>query len=264
MTRKSWEERLEVTDKPLLRKLFRIMIDKQSNLCVAVNFKTIQEVLHFVDVAGKHIVMLKVQCHRMKGDSEENLRLLSFKKKQHNFLIFVDHKFNDTGETTKSVYESQYVRYADLVTVAPFLPALSDPYRAIDLAIQETELDADEHRGCIAVCEVSYAGVSQSNEDSRARLACATASPACVGIVAQELQVSDYYNMIKLTPGVHIGKKSDGLGQNWKHPSDVMALGSDIIIVGRGIVSEPEDRWEEVSRCYREISYSAYLNTIKK
>lgn len=261
MVRPTLEERLANTSKPLLRKLYKIMIAKQSNLCVAVNFETIEEVLRFVDVAAKYIVIIKVQCRRMKGDIEDNLRLLRSKGELYNFLIFLDDKFNDTEETTIA-YMRKYIRYVDLVTVLPASPSADEPMMAVQKAFQEAQLGADEPRGCIPVCQMSYSKMLRSDEEIR--LSVAESHPMCVGIVAQDLTIKDEFNMVKLTPGVHIGKTTDGMGQNWKHPTQVMASGTDILIVGRGIVAEPADRWEEVTKHYKETGYSAYLDSTKQ
>lgn len=255
MGRKTYEERLNETSNPLLKKLLRIIIEKKSNLCVAANFKTLDETLNFIDKVGKHICILKTQSERFPGDPAENLRLLYQKKKEYNFLLFEDRKFYDGMETIQSIYAEKYVHYADIVTVIPICG--DGVFQAIENAAKSANLPEDEPRGCLAVCQVSFAGFIQVDEQECLKVAERNSS-ICIGIIAQTLQVSDDCSMIKATPGVHISKSNDGKNQQWNHPSQVIGAGADIVIVGRGIVSAPDNELEATTRLYKEISFMAY------
>lgn len=258
MTKLTYEERLDKCQNPLMRKLFRIILDKKSNLCVAANFNTVEETLSFVDKVGQHICMLKTQSERFKDDKiKENLKRLYAKKKQYNFLLFEDRKFFDGQETVQACYE-KYVAFADVVTVVPTCG--DGVFRAITDAAKAAKLPEDEPRGCLAVCELSFSG---SFMDSTKAIELAEAnSNICVGIIAQKLQVPDQLSMFKATPGVHMSRSSDGGNQQWNHPDQVMAAGADVIIVGRGIVSAPPEEWENITRLYKETAFNAYYQNV--
>lgn len=253
MARPTLEQRLENCQIPVIKKLLKIMIDKKTNLCVAADFKTFEEVLKFIEIAGKHIAMLKTHCEWYKGpDVSKHLSILYEKKRQHNFLLFEDRKFFDGGEVVKTAYQAHYAPYADLVTVVPLGDGM---FRAIESSIKELNLPEDEPRGCLAVCELSFAGAPSDCCQKYFEIAERNAG-VCAGIIAQTLNCSNR-SMIKATPGIRIDKSSDGINQQWKHPRDALDNGADILIVGRGIISFPEGQWEEKLIEYKNLGFSA-------
>ena len=90
-----------------------------------------------------------------------------------------------------------------------------------------------------------------------------------VGFIAQQSLNSEPSDaFLSFAPGISLpaegekdGKKSDGKGQSWRGPSEVIGRdGIDIVIVGRGILNA-EDRAEEAER-YRQASWDAYEERI--
>jgi uridine monophosphate synthetase len=64
-------------------------------------------------------------------------------------------------------------------------------------------------------------------------------------------------NFMTLTPGVQLSSTSDGLGQQYRTPKEVvLSDGADIIIVGRGIIGQ-NDR-VAIAQRYRQEAWSAY------
>lgn len=247
----SYQQRLESSDKPLMKKLFKIITEKKTNLCVAANFDTIEDCLKLVDKIGNHICMLKTQSLGYEGCPEENLRLLYEKKKKYNFLLFEDIKYNDGPEINARYYKNTCVKYVDLVTVDAACG--NETFQELEKVAKNAELPIDEPRGCLLVCELSFKGHEQP--DPIKALSKAESNRFCAGIIAQKLNVSEPLSLFKATPGVHLSSSSDGLGQQWNHPSVVVGNGADVLIVGRGIVSSPENDWENLTIAYKEASY---------
>jgi uridine monophosphate synthetase len=91
-----------------------------------------------------------------------------------------------------------------------------------------------------------------------------------IGFIAQRsLNTEKDDNFITMTPGVSLppaGQSAvmgDGLGQQYNSPEHVvLEKGSDIVIVGRGII-KAEDRYREAER-YRVAAWKAYEQRTKR
>lgn len=255
MARKSYEKRLENCKNPLVAKLFKIIIEKQTNLCLSADLDSIDTILRLVDKVGKHICMLKVHSDLINGDVKNNYKLLAAKKKEHNFLLFEDRKFLDHDGIVKNIF-ARYVQYVDLVTVY-------NCFAGVEAAVKEANLPSDEPRGALSVCQASFIKSGFPNNEASKLLKSAEESEICAGIIAQNLQLTDDNNMFKATPGVHLALDSDGGNQYWLHPSAVIEKGADVIIVGRGITSAPEEECEKEALLYKESAWNSYLKDIK-
>lgn len=248
----SCEERLERAKHPLLKKLFQIMTEKKSNLCVAADFPTFKEIIEFVEKCGQHICILKTHLDQYGWVTEDDMKQLYKLKKKYNFLLFEDVKFVDHKQVTKTIYSNRWVKYVDLVTIFPIHGEFL--FEAIHEAVVSANLPPDEPRGCLAVCEVSYSDSDQINPNKLLDRASKN-SNICIGVIAQDLLLDDC-QLIKATPGVHLTRSKDESTQKWRTPETVMSNGTDIIIVGRGITQAKsvEDSVLE----YKKASYEAY------
>lgn len=259
MPRLSYEDRLAKAEHPLLKKLLRIIIEKRTNLCVAANFNTWEETIEAVKRIGQHICILKTQILRFDDKSGSKCMELYNLKKQFNFLLFEDSKLNDDEETVRVIYRDSYAKYFDLVTVSPFWGEGDAVFKGIIRAVNDCKkhLPEDEFRGCLAVCDVSFANCEP--EVSKAMFQKALRYPEiCIGIISQQLRIPGEISMIKAVPGVNLSKSSDGHSQRWNSPSKVINDGADIVIVGRGITEAPLDELEQVACNYKEVAFEAY------
>jgi uridine monophosphate synthetase len=100
-------------------------------------------------------------------------------------------------------------------------------------------------------------------EYSQRTLHMAEAAPDFViGFIAQQKLSADP-RWIYLTPGVQLQEGKDALGQRYVTPvRAIQEQGSDIIIVGRGIISA-NDKVAEAKK-YRMAAWQAYEEIIQK
>lgn len=260
----SFEERLKRCDKPILKKLYHIILVKKSLLCVAADFTNPQKVIKLAEAVGDHICILKLhtdllesECSNL-GEFRKHLWRLS---RDRNFLIFEDRNFYDGAKTIELAYRN-IVKFVDLVSV---IPISDDIMEAIERVAKEDP--SNEPKGCLAVCDLSYRN-NVPNTSQYLELV-ERNGKICCGIVGQFATLSDRVNFIKLTPGVRALDSNeishcDTTGQKWHDPRELIKRGSDILVVGRSITSEPEDSWGSTALSYKELAFSAYLQQLEE
>ncbi|KAK3314744.1 Orotidine 5'-phosphate decarboxylase domain-containing protein [Apodospora peruviana] len=134
--------------------------------------------------------------------------------------------------------------------------------------IEEPPMD----RGLLLLAQMSSKGCLMTKEYTQACVEAARENKAFVmGYVAQEsLNQAPGDNFIHMTPGCKLPPEheeengtvaGDGLGQQYNTPAKLVdLLGTDIVIVGRGII-EAADPQSEAER-YRRKAWKAYLNRL--
>jgi uridine monophosphate synthetase len=81
-----------------------------------------------------------------------------------------------------------------------------------------------------------------------------------IGFIAQS-KLSPEPHWIYMTPGVHLSTEGDTAGQQYVTPQQAIFHGSDVIIVGRGIL-EAKDRLAAAKK-YRAAGWEAYQATVE-
>jgi len=261
-TRMSFESRLELTKAPLAKQLFNIMINKQTNLCIAADLTKSEDILNVADVCGPYICILKTHCDIIEDFSENFVQSLQMLSKKHNFLIMEDRKFADIGNTvslqyTKGIYKIS--EWAHLVTVH------SLPGQGV-LQGLKSNLKHPENRGVFLLAEMSTQGNLINDKYKEATIKLATDlndSDFVAGIVCQSSDCFSFPGLIQLTPGVKIDEGEDHLGQQYQTPEHIINVkGADVAVVGRGICEAKSI--QKAAILYRDRLWAAYSDRISK
>ncbi|KAK6016949.1 orotidine 5'-phosphate decarboxylase/HUMPS family protein [Ostertagia ostertagi] len=113
------EERAKEAVSSLNKKVFELMIKKNSNLCLAVDYTEAEKILQLVEKAGPFVIAVKIHADAIVDFSSEFTARLVRLANDHDFIIFEDRKFGDTGNTNLLQLKGalHVAEWADVVTV---------------------------------------------------------------------------------------------------------------------------------------------------
>lgn len=84
------ENRISVSKHPVTSRLLQLMLTKRSNLCVAADLPTLEEVIHLAEKIGPKIVVLKIHVDILPDFSQPKIQRLKELARNHVFLIMED------------------------------------------------------------------------------------------------------------------------------------------------------------------------------
>lgn len=271
----SYHERASLPNThPLTAQLLQIMASKRTNLCLSADIPSLSALHTLIEQTGPHICLLKLHADAIDDFSHAAALALLPLAQKHQFLIFEDRKFGDIGSTVQRQYTAGPLRIADWADVvnAHIFPGPA-VVRTLEAAVSGGAAYEGKSRALLLLAEMSSEGNLMDSAYAAKCLEVARAHRGFVmGFVAQRSlnEETEGDAFLTMTPGVslppegevlRVRVQGDGLGQQYNSPRKVvLERGSDVIIVGRGIV-RAADPQKEAAR-YQAEGWAAYLERI--
>jgi len=204
----TYSKRAQFCSNPTAKKLFEIMEEKKTNLCVAADVTAKKQLFKIADELGPYICVLKTHIDIVEDFDTELVEQLKQLAQKHNFLLFEDRKFADIGNTVKHQYQNGIYHIADWADITN---AHTVPGPGIIEGLKEVGLK--KGRGLLLLAEMSSKGNLAKGEYTTETLKMAQANKDFViGFITQK-QLIDEPSFINMTPGVQLESGADKLGQ---------------------------------------------------
>lgn len=244
-------ERISYCQNPLAKKLLQLIHDKKTNLALSADVTKSEKLLLLADQLGPEICVLKTHIDILDDFNPAVTEQLKKISQRHHFLIFEDRKFADIGNTVKQQFSGGLYHIADW---ADIINAHSLPGPGIVQGLAEIGLP----KGCglLLLAEMSSTGNLADAIYAEKTVEMAEQFPQFIlGFISQR-KLSNDPRWIYFTPGVQMAATADDLGQQYITPEQALRNGSDVIIVGRGILAADDPF--TMAKKYRDACWRAF------
>ena len=239
------------------QKVREIIWKKKSNLCISIDFTKCQLILDTLELVKNSIVMVKLHVDIIEDFSFDFIEKLVEFSENNGIFILEDRKFADIGH----IFQKQFV--GGIYRIQSWCHLITMHSLIGQGALQSFEQCADlETQGVLLIKEMSNSGNWLDEDYSARTLWLARMYPKLVsGFIGQDKKTDVDESFLLLTPGVNRLVAEDKLDQRYKTPQQAIKDGSDIIIVGRGII-QSEDMKKE-AEIYQKLAWQEYEKKTK-
>lgn len=252
----SYSERASLTKHPLAKDLFYLMDEKKTNLALAADVGSKNELLNLAETVGPYICVFKTHIDIVSDFDLDLIKKLQLLAEKHRFILFEDRKFADIGNTSLMQYEGGIFKIASWAHLTNAHTLVGpDQIKAL------REGGKKNQRGLLLIPELS--SLQALTDKSYARKTIQMAEDFqdfVIGFIARK-RLTLNPKFITMTPGVILGEGKDAFGQQYLNPKEVIQnRKSDIIIVGRGIYQSHDPI--NSAKQYRQEGWEAYQNRL--
>ncbi|CAI4220827.1 unnamed protein product [Auanema sp. JU1783] len=232
--------RSSLVESDINKKIINLMIRKESNICLAIDYTESNKILELVNKVGQHVIAIKIHSDIITDFSIEFTEKLVNLSQDMDFLILEDRKFADIGNTNLLQFNGllKISEWADLITVHGIqgVDSVAGVFREV---VKNPDCRL---KGILLIAQLSCTGnltKLKGYTEEVVSLASDNKDVVC-GFICQT-RVSKENHFLNWTPGVNIEAKTDGSGQQWRSVDEAVSdQGNDIIIVGRGVTSSTD------------------------
>jgi len=252
---KDYSYLLESATLPVVRKLYELVLSKKTNLCVSADLVKAADIIALAKSVGPYISVLKTHVDIINDFSFNFIKELRSIADDNGFLLFEDRKFADIGNTVKLQASGGVFK---ITSWADFINAHTLPGEGIIEGLKQACLaSSDRDIGLLLLAEMTSKGNLITPEYQHETIEMAKHYPDFMAGWITNQRLTDNPNHVHFTTGVKIGDLSDALGQQYKTPQQAMSQGSDILIVGRGIIHASDPA--QTAKIYRDAAWENVL-----
>ncbi|MDP4000092.1 MAG: orotidine-5'-phosphate decarboxylase [bacterium] len=262
----TFSDRADLATSAVAKRLFKLMTEKESNLCLALDETDPDRFLAIAEAVGPHLAVLKTHIDTLSSFTPKLTIELANLAQEHDFLIFEDRKFADIGTTVKNQYTKgmySIMEWADIVNAH----ALPGPGIVKGMREEVEARDLLERRGVLLLAQMSSKDnlidaaytkkvVAMAKEFPDFVMGYIGAGPKDLPGLARQAEPGQ----IIFAPGAKIGGGGDKLGQRYSSPEILVEAGADVLVVGRGIWHDPKPLRQ--AKEYRDRCWDAYQQRI--
>ncbi|PAV60485.1 hypothetical protein WR25_10610 [Diploscapter pachys] len=236
--------------------LYKTMQQKESNLCLAIDFTQKEQILELAKVAAPHVVAIKLHADCITDFDDQFVKELRTIAHNHHCIIFEDRKLADIGAVNilQLKGHQNIAKWADVVTVHAVQGQESiEAFRKV--------INDDNYclSGILLIAQLSSKGaLTQLDGYTQAAREIGEANRDIVAGFICQTKISDFDDMGHWTPGVNLDAKSDDAGQQWRGADEAIRRQlNDIIVVGRGVTASKNPK-EQLER-YKREAWNAFI-----
>ena len=255
-SRKSYGERVGLSNNKIFNFLLNLMEEKKSNLAVSLDYTSLKQIYKVLSVIGEHIVIVKLHMDIIEDFDMDLCSQIVKLSKDFKFVIFEDRKFSEIGSIFQKQYQGGMYRISEWANLVNFHLISGDS----NIQLFDKIYNPEDQAGLL-VAQMSNKGNLFSKDYTNQVIEIGKRFTSVCGFISQEKIAGDEF--LYLTPGIGIAKEGDSLDQQYKSPQQALIVdGVDIIIVGRNITQSKSV--VKSTLLYKELGWSSYLLSLRR